>query len=325
MAWLQDTPHQALSNGGYARELLQKQVAKLVQLQAPVAAGEGTEPLHQMRVAMRRLRTTLVQFEPALRLPPAVNDQRLAKWVRRLGLARDLDVLRERLEDGFLPQLPDAEVKALRPVLKQLRRERQLAYGHVVEVLQSRSYLEGLGQLQRWLKEPEYTRLGEQPIAEWTLEWQAPFVAALALHPGWQVASPSGDVEVLHELRRQIKQARYRLDNLAPLERAGSSLWIARFKRGQELLGEFNDLQVLQRAINDQLPGRLEQVLPQLEWLLSQHQRQCWEQWRELVAEVMPLQRRRQLWSSLLARTPRRPGAWRWIKDWLRRAAARVG
>ena len=106
-----------LSNGRFARDLVQRQVAKLVQLQTPVSEGKGTEPLHQMRVTMRRLRTTVVQFESAVQLPPAINDQRLAKWVRRLGLARDLDVLRERLEDGFLPQLPEAEVRALRPVL----------------------------------------------------------------------------------------------------------------------------------------------------------------------------------------------------------------
>ena len=55
-----------LASGAFARELVQKQVAKLVQLQTPVALGEGSEPLHQMRVAMRRLRTTLIQFEPAL-------------------------------------------------------------------------------------------------------------------------------------------------------------------------------------------------------------------------------------------------------------------
>ncbi|MEX0588229.1 MAG: CHAD domain-containing protein [Cyanobium sp.] len=313
---------QPVSNGSFARDLLQKQVSRLVQLQVPVAEGKGTEPLHQMRVTMRRLRTTLLQFEPALILPPAINDQRLAKWVRRLGMARDLDVLRERLEDGFLPQLPQAEVKTLRPVLKQLRRERQLAYGNVVEVLQSRSYLEGLGQLQRWLKQPEFSRLGEQPIQEWLLEWQGPCLASLFLHPGWQVSSAVGEVEALHELRRQIKQARYRLENLAALGGSKTSPWIGHFKQGQELLGEFNDLQVLQSAISDQVPGRLEQELPQLEWLLLQHQRHCWEQWRELVMEVLPLSRRRRLWQVVSSGSRQlRPVGW--VKEWLRRAATR--
>lgn len=311
------TCSEPLSNGRFARDLLHKHMSRLVQLQAPVTEGKGTEPLHQMRVTMRRLRTTLLQFEPALVLPPAINDQRLAKWVRRLGMARDLDVLRERLEDGFLPQLPEAEVKALRPVLKQLRRERQLAYGQVVEVLQSRSYLEGLVQLQHWLKQPKFTPLGERPIREWLLEWQGPCLAKLFLHAGWQVSSSAGEVEVLHALRRQIKQARYCLENLAALEGSQTASWIVYFKQGQALLGEFNDLQVLQRAISDQVPGQLDQELPQLEWLLVQHQRHCWEQWRELVIELLPLRRRRRLWQALAGRSmPGNP--WNWVKAWLR-------
>jgi CHAD domain-containing protein len=313
-----------LSNGRFAHDLLQRQVVKLVHLQSPVAEGKGPEPLHQMRVAMRRLRTTVVQFESALQLPPAINDQRLAKWVRRLGLARDLDVLRERLEDGFLPQLPQAEVKALRPVLKQLRRERQLAYDQVVEVLQSRSYLEGLAQLQRWLKQPEFTRLGEQPIREWLLEWQGPCLASLFLHPGWQASSAEGEVEVLHELRRQIKQARYRLENLAAIEGAQTAGWIEHFKQGQELLGEFNDLQVLQRAIQDQVPGPLDEVLPQLEWVLVLHLRHWWEQWRELAGDLLPPGQRQRLWRALLPR-PWLARPWFWVKDGLRRAVVRFG
>lgn len=313
-----------MSNGVYAQGLLQKQAIRLVQLQAPVAAGEGTEPLHQMRVAMRRLLTTLMQFGPALQLPSAVSDQRLAKWVRRLGMARDLDVLRERLEEGFVPQLPEVEAKALRPVLKQLRRERQLAYGHVVEVLQSRSYLEGLAHLQRWLKDPAFTALGQEPIEDWLVEWQGPFLAGLFLHPGWQVSNASGEEEALHELRRQIKQARYRLDNLAPLHGDSTVRWIGRFKLGQELLGEFNDLQVLRRAIEDQLPGRLEDDLPQLDWLLEQHQRHCWDQWRDLVEQLLPWWQRRRLRQALLAGSRSR-GSWRWMKDWLRRGVAKFG
>jgi len=313
--------HRGVASGAFARELVQKQVAKLVQLQAPVASGEGSEPLHQMRVSMRRLRTTLIQFEPALQLPAAVNDQRLAKWVRRLGMARDLDVLRERLEDGFLPQLPAAEVKALRPVLRQLRRERQLAHGHVVEVLQSRSYLEGLAQLQRWLKEPSFTLLGQQPISQWVVEWQGAAISVLFLHPGWHIIKVSVESEQLHELRRQLKQVRYLLENLAPLQGAATAPWISRFKQGQELLGEWNDLQVLQRAIHDQVPGKLEDALPQLEWLLVQHQRHCWEHWRELVNELLPHSQRRRLRLALMAE-PLPAGPRSWVAVGLRRALA---
>ena len=293
-----------LSNGAYAQALIQEQLLRLVQLQAPVSAGESSEALHQMRVVMRRLRATLNQFEPVLCMPAAVNDQRLAKWVRRLGLARDLDVLRGRLEHDFLPQLPQAELHALRPVRKQLRRERQLAHGHVGDVLRSRSYLEGLVALQGWVKQPAFTLLGHQPIREWLAEWAAPVWGGLFLHPGWQISRPSAQEELLHELRREIKGARYRLENLAPLIGSASTDWILRFKQGQALLGELNDLHLLEQAIQDQLPGRLDVLLPQLDWLLTQHQRYCWEQWRDLVNELLPVARRRQLHRDLLPQQP---------------------
>ena len=79
---------------------------------------------------------------------------------------------------------------------------------------------------------------------------------------------------------------------------------------------------MLQCAINYQLPGRLEEVLPQLEWLLVQHQRHCWEQWRELVCDVLPSRQRQCLWRSLLPR-PRLCRPWFWLKDGLKHAVAR--
>ena len=313
-----------LSSGVFAQELIHAHVTKLVQLQASVASGKDTELLHQMQIAMHRLRTTLNQFEPGLQLPAAVNDQRLAKWVRRLGMARDLDVLRERLEDGFLPQLPAVEAKALRPVLKQLRREREQAHAHVVEVLQSRSYLVGLGQLQRWLKEPAFTALGEQPISQWVLEWQGATLQGLFMQPGWQTRRAAAETEHLLELRRQLIQVSYLLENLAPLQGAATAPWINRFKHGQELLGEWNDLQVLQGAIHDQVPGKLENTLPQLEWLLVQNQRYCWEHWRELVDELLPHSQRRKLRFALLSEL--RPAGLRsWLRTGLIRALAWLG
>ena len=67
--------------------------------------------------------------------------------VRRLGMARDLDVLRQRLEQDLMGPLPEEERKALKPVLKQLRRERGLAYEQLVAALQAGGYLKLLSQL----------------------------------------------------------------------------------------------------------------------------------------------------------------------------------
>jgi CHAD domain-containing protein len=116
-----------VSNGAHAHGLLQAQCQRLVELHAPVLRDQDPEPLHQMRVSLRRLSTTLVQFAPCLALPKGLSEKQLAKTVRQLGMARDLDVLQERLDDGLLPQLPEQERQRLKPARRQLARERRAA------------------------------------------------------------------------------------------------------------------------------------------------------------------------------------------------------
>lgn len=293
----------SLSNGVYASSLIQRFTRKLVDLQAPVLADEDPEPLHQMRVTMRRLRTSLRQFGPALALPTAISDQRIGKSVRRLGMARDLDVLQQRLEESLLPQLPGEEVKALKPVFKQLRRERRLAYEHLVAVLHSSGHLKLLAALQNWLKEPRYTPMGEQPLQAWRLEWQLPQLHGLFVHPGWLADDPVADAETLHDLRKQIKTSRYMLENLRPCNSAAASGWILRFRHLQGVLGDLNDLQVLGKAIDNQLERNLSSDLPGLHALLEQQRRACWQEWeRQAHALIKPAMRQQLLDNVLVPR-----------------------
>lgn len=153
------------SVGAYASALVQARLRQLVALQGDVLADQHREPLHQMRVACRQLRGTLLQFAPALILPDASAPERLAKVGRRLGCRRDLDVLQHRLEHDFGPLLPEKEAGVLRKLLKQLRRERKLAFEAVEEALKGRRYLKLLSQLQGWLRQPQLTPWAAKPWA----------------------------------------------------------------------------------------------------------------------------------------------------------------
>ena len=62
----------ALRCGEHARDLIAARLARLVSLQADVLADHDPEPLHQMRVSFRRLRSSLEQFGPALVLLDAI-------------------------------------------------------------------------------------------------------------------------------------------------------------------------------------------------------------------------------------------------------------
>jgi CHAD domain-containing protein len=287
--------------GEHGTGLLRQQTKALVHWHGPVLENRDPEPLHQMRVSMRRLRTTLEQFGPALVLPKGVTAERVAKPLRRLGMARDLDVLGQRLEQGLLPQLPKAEAKQLKPVFKQLRRERELAHGAVVATLQSSSYLALVAQLQGWLKDPQFSAWGESPLDGWVWELQLPAIGELFVHPGWLVAELGDQGEAIHGLRIAIKRARYGLETISPMAGPGTRRWIGRFKAAQDVLGELNDGEVLRRAIDSQIPQGLEQALPQLQVLLDQQRQELWQQWRLQAGSLNTSRQRRSLLKALLA------------------------
>lgn len=295
---------ESISNGAWAHHLIERNLGRLVELQVPVLAEDGDpEPLHRMRVAMRRLRTALRQFAPALVLPDRVSEQRIARTGRRLGLARDLDVLRGRLERELMPDLPDGEVRALRPVLRQLRRERRLAGEQLAGTLRAGAYLKLLKRLQAWLRDPCFTPLGHEPLADWLLEWQVPLLAALPVHPGWSLLTAAEDPEAIHGLRKRCKNARYCLENLQPFNGEAGAAWADQFHAVQDLLGELNDLEVLRRAIDDQLPGQLADTLPALSALVQSRSEACWQRWRAQAQELQRPERRHGLLADLLVVT----------------------
>ena len=266
-----------------AAELIDRHLRRLVALQSDVLADRDPEPLHQMRVNVRRLRCTLQQFRPALVLPDAADPDRLARIGQRLGVNRDLDVLRQRLEEQLLPQLPARELQQLRPLFRQLRRERQLAFEELRDCLQGRRYLKLLAKLQAWIRHPRSTSLGEQPLASWRAELVHAVLHELTTLPGWWVANPYPDQASadLHRLRRRIKHARYGLSNLLCLDEQRISPWLERLRHLQELLGDLNDLQLIAAALERQLDGEPDQLVPGLCSLLSEQRAQSWERWQQ--------------------------------------------
>lgn len=288
-----------LSCGQFARELIHIQVRRLGKLQADVLADRDPEPLHQLRVGLRRLRTTLGQFGAALELPDGVTERRVASVARRTGLCRDLDVLRLRLRDHILPELPAGERQALKKAMKRLGRDREQALQALQESLHSPRYLKLLARLHQWQQQPRFTPLGRQPLESWLTEWSAPCVAGLFLHPGWRETTP--EAESLHDLRKRIKKARYALE---PLERwCGPPLqaWIKDLRAAQDHLGELHDLQFLhQGVVENERCGRVAE-LPVLQAVLEEQRQRHWQGWRQLAEGLCAAPSRQALHRHLLA------------------------
>lgn len=289
----------SLTSGAFAQELIHRQIRRLGKLQAEVLADREAEPLHQMRVSLRRLRTALLQFGPALELPESVSECRIAAVARRTSLCRDLDVLQLRLRQHLLPRLPSEEQRSLEGAMKRLSRDRAQAFGTLAEALHSSRYLKLLERLNKWQKRPRFTSLGEQRLLPWLVDWQAPFTAGLFLHPGWAVEDPAS--EALHGLRKRIKEARYSLENLERWCEPPLLAWIEDLRQAQEHLGELHDLQILYRNLADSHSLRKRSALPMLRAELKSQQLQHWLRWRELAKPLLSDAKRHTLQRQLVA------------------------
>jgi CHAD domain-containing protein len=287
-----------LSSGDHGRQLIQRQLRRLGKLRPVVLADNDPEPLHQLRVSLRRLRTALDQFALALELPAGVQARTIASVARRTGHCRDLDVLRLRLQVQLGPQLPANERRLLDRAIGRLERERAEAFASLVSALQAGRYRRLLERLHRWQQRPRFTPLGELPLVPWLVDWQAPFSAGLFLDPGWRTVDPAD--EGLHRLRKRIKAVRYALENLEqwcapPLQR-----WLEELRQAQGHLGELHDLQVLQGSFAASRRLRALATLPVLGAELDAQQQLHWQRWRELALRLHSDHNRQALQRHLL-------------------------
>ena len=278
---------------------------RIVALQSDVLADQDPEPLHQLRVKLRQLKTLRLQFSALGVWPEEVSATRIAKLGRRLGLTRDLDVLRQRIEVSWLPLLPEAEVVAIKPFRKQLKRERRLAFAELSETLSSQRYLKLLSRLQVWIKSPTGTAQAAEPVRDWLPELQGQLIGDLFLLPGWTApeASDPGTAADLHQLRKRLKTLRYGLAHFHQSAVVDHGSLLAQLKALQDCLGDLNDLVVLRGALRSSLDLNPKKALPRFTELLDAAQDQAWLRWLELSQAWRTKGDRLRLYQRLLGLT----------------------
>ena len=202
------------------------------------AAGFESDPVHDLRVALRRCRS-LADGLMALDPDSSWKDMKKAgkKLFQALGELRDMQVMQEWIE-----KLSDANDASASndPVAVKL-----LGHVHVREAVCKQLALKDLNQFDRkqwrqWARtlprRAARVRPGSAVYLHLALEkWTAAYdLHKHALRTRSQVA--------LHQLRIGIKRFRYTVENFLPRQHA---LWGDDLKELQDLLGEVHDLDVL--------------------------------------------------------------------------------
>jgi CHAD domain-containing protein len=223
--------------------------ACLHHLQRNVAAaltGEA-DAIHQMRVALRRLRSVLSAAK--IMLPPAQYRWALKelKWLAdSLGPARNWDVFKSALFATVERALPkDADLKRLGEVAE---RQRQAAYEGAREAILSRRYTSSLLRLLLWLETRGWR---DQPASEQAAQLFAPIGQAapgFVEHRWRQVRKRSKRFDEMsqqqrHRLRIALKKFRYTIEFLDCLfDDDDVKAMTKRLKPLQDDLGYQNDV-----------------------------------------------------------------------------------
>ncbi|MFM2045349.1 MAG: hypothetical protein RLY86_3925 [Pseudomonadota bacterium] len=169
----------------------------LVGNEAVALAGEEPEGVHQMRVALRRLRSALKTFQTLIPADQYTHLSGEVRWIATaLGAARDWDVFRTELlapVDAAFPGDP-----SLAALAAAASRCREIGYGEVRAAVLSPRYTTLLLDLAAWVDGRGWRN---QPVSE---------TSALLLQP---ITTLSGDL-----LTRRHKQARKRAKGFARLD-----------------------------------------------------------------------------------------------------------
>ena len=207
------------------------------------------EPLHQMRVGTRRLRSDLRTFRPLLDRDWAEALRTDLKWLgASLGAVRDLDVQLARLREEGADLAP-----GLNALLDDLELRRERAREVLLEDLRSARYADLLDRLVQAAREPRTTGRASRPNRE-----VLPPLAARArreLETAGRAIDDESPDEELHRVRVLAKRARYAAEAVGPSLGRGSRRRQRRIaKRAadlQDVLGELQDSVVAAETIEE--------------------------------------------------------------------------
>ena len=234
-----------------ACQYLRKQLDKLIKEVHGVRENQDIEPVHQARVASRRMRAALGMFGDCFEAKQLDKWQkRIRKVTKGLGAARDLDVQIAFLEQ-FLAGL-DEKDKRHRPgvgrLLLRLRQDRDEVQPRVVKTLDALEKGNAMAEMHGELEKVLFL------LRHRAVVLQSPYVFKRAaahiqgrkrdLLAGEQALANPQDIAGHHQLRIGAKRLRYTMEicDLAyDRQLAGA---IQAVKKVQSLLGDIHDCDV---------------------------------------------------------------------------------
>lgn len=286
------TLHRNTATTDAARQILQAYWAQYLWNLSGAIAGFDPEFLHDLRVAIRRMRATASALETAL--PPAVT-----QWIRDLrpiaqaaGAVRDLDIMMAWAREPPSRDMPTLQ-GAYRTIMGVLSRERSRRLHLLRQILTSPAHDRLRRFARRWFREhaePESNITAYDVILRGTREaWKAARSAGRAV-------DRDAPLKRFHELRISCKILRYRLELLGCFADVRVRKAIARLAKLQDKLGRLQDLATVrseltalyQQSDSDTVSQLLDRWRAYLDLQIEASRRAAWKsidtlKWRRLT------------------------------------------
>jgi triphosphatase len=224
----------------------------------PVTLAGEPEGIHQMRVAVRRLRSVLSALKPMLPLEDRCWTSEELKWLTHvLGPARNWDVFAASLLRPVGQAL--AASRELEHLVRAVERRRHAAFNDAKHAILSKRYTKSTLSLFRWFEARGWR---EQPVSEHAALLLAPIanIAPELIERCYRRARKRSKrfaqqtPTQRHRLRIALKKLRYIIEFLESLFDE-DQVWtfVNRLKSLQDVLGHANDVRVAYDLLDELL------------------------------------------------------------------------
>ena len=214
--------------------------------------SDAPEGIHQMRIALRRLRSALNLYQHLIpkKSYTKLHDQ-LKRLAHVLGTARDWDIFTQHLQD--IPLHDDDLLASLAKTIAELRMN---TYENVRQVLCSSEYSRLLLTLGKWLTQRRWRKNMEMRALQ-SLEQPAGYFANQILQHRYQKLCRQGE-QILELNAKQRHSLRIGVKKMAYATRFFSNLYLPATTLGftkilsqlQEQLGTLNDARTVTTLLN---------------------------------------------------------------------------
>lgn len=299
MAKAQQVSERALATDpkSWLAEVLRTRFTEVLSYREAVLEGSAVEPVHDMRVAIRRLRSVIRDFaEIAEKLPLKEIRSDLKRLADALGAVRDADVAIRSLEKLAVKAKEDPIREGIAQIIEQLRAKRESGY----ENLGPHLSLEAVATLEQHFEKGLNKSIGQRNLFD-ANDLDQSMCEIISnrvddfLEPSNAIYDPFS-LRRLHRLRIAGKHLRYAVELFSLYTESNVEGFADTIAKMQSHLGDVHDCDVWIEQLHADLKARKSKELKGKKrdaslWLLSQFVRRrnkayrsalkLWSEWEQ--------------------------------------------